>query len=156
MVDKEDELFEAWLKQPAEPDEAVDELFLAAVEQLGPASTRPVSPTTEAAAARSKRGLRRRAAAGKIRPERDLDLHGMTRETARHATALFLERARRDGLAVVRIVCGVGIHSVEEPVLRSALEEWLRCDFRSVLWEAVQTPPSQGGRGAYLVFLRAR
>ena len=56
-----------------------------------------------------------------------LDLHGETAETARRLTEHWLRQQRAEGIDLVRVVTGRGLHSVGGPVLpgeiRALLEE---------------------------------
>ena len=70
---------------------------------------------------RRLRPLRR----GELGCELELDLHGLRREEARRALRATLRRAIGTGLRCIRVVHGRGLRSAEEPVLRTALPEWL-------------------------------
>jgi DNA-nicking Smr family endonuclease len=67
---------------------------------------------------------------GKLRPDRQLDLHGMTLARAHAATRAFIEAAVRDQCRVVEIITGVGergdgkirrefMHWINAPEMRS-------------------------------------
>ncbi|MGE0355261.1 MAG: Smr/MutS family protein [Gemmatimonadales bacterium] len=59
-------------------------------------------------------------------PVAELDLHGHTREEARGATELFLQRCRRSNSAqVVHIITGRGRGSAGGPVLKPLLKRLL-------------------------------
>jgi DNA-nicking Smr family endonuclease len=85
--------------------------------------------------------------------QRHLDLHGMTREVAREALALFIRHAERDGLRCVRVVHGKGNGSPgREPVLKGKVRAWLVQ--KSQVLAFAQASASDGGHGAVLVLLR--
>ncbi len=85
--------------------------------------------------------------------QRHLDLHGMTREVAREALALFIRHAERDGLRCVRVVHGKGNGSPgREPVLKGKVRSWLVQ--KSEVLAFAQAPAPDGGHGAVLVLLR--
>jgi DNA-nicking Smr family endonuclease len=85
--------------------------------------------------------------------QRHLDLHGMTREVAREALALFIRHAERDGLRCVRVVHGKGNGSPgREPVLKGKVRAWLVQ--KSEVIAFAQAAATDGGHGAVLVLLR--
>jgi DNA-nicking Smr family endonuclease len=86
--------------------------------------------------------------------EDELDLHGMTRDTARDQVGDFLRRAGRRGLRCVRIIHGKGLGSAGgEPVLRSMVHSWLVQKDEVV---AFCVPGrAEGGHGALVVLLKA-
>ncbi|MCB1745273.1 MAG: Smr/MutS family protein [Gammaproteobacteria bacterium] len=89
---------------------------------------------------------------GRLRPQIDIDLHGMTVEQARVAFALFLRECRYANLRVVRIVHGKGFGSGGVPVIKSHLVRWLRA--REEIVAFCSTTPRDGGTGAVYVLLR--
>jgi DNA-nicking Smr family endonuclease len=98
--------------------------------------------------------LWRRLRRGSFRIQAELDLHGLNREKARHATAAFLQRCRDRDHRCVRIIHGKGNGSPNSgPVLKVALDGWLRRR-RDVLAFA-SARPEHGGTGAVYVLLRA-
>ena len=85
--------------------------------------------------------------------QRHLDLHGMTRDVAREALALFIRHAERDGLRCVRVVHGKGNGSPgREPVLKGKVRAWLVQ--KSEVLAFAQASARDGGHGAVLVLLR--
>ncbi len=85
-----------------------------------------------------------------------LDLHGLTREEAKHEVGDFLVEARRYGMRCVLIVSGRGLHSPEgKPILKTSLVEWLtgRRMAKHVL-AFCSARPCDGGLGALYVLLR--
>ena len=85
--------------------------------------------------------------------QRHLDLHGMTRDVAREALALFIRHAERDGLRCVRVVHGKGNGSPgREPVLKGKVRAWLVQ--KSEVLAFAQASAQDGGHGAVLVLLR--
>lgn len=91
---------------------------------------------------------------GIIRLDRQLDLHGLTREEAFAALAHFLGAARRAGEKGVLVITGQGRHSVDGPVLQQAVAGWLRDQGRELVLEYAPAPRELGGSGALVVFLR--
>jgi DNA-nicking Smr family endonuclease len=84
----------------------------------------------------------------------ELDLHGMTRDTARDQVGDFLRRATRRGLRCVRVIHGKGYGSAGgEPVLRSMVHSWL-VQKDEVLAFCVANK-TDGGHGALIVLLKA-
>lgn len=83
----------------------------------------------------------------------EVDLHGMTRETARHMTAEFLRNARGRGYRCVRIVHGKGLGSPnKEPVLKVKVRHWLMQ--RDEVLAFTPARPADGGTGAVVVLLK--
>lgn len=91
---------------------------------------------------------------GTIRIDYELDLHGLTRDEALDALALFIGGAFRRQQQAVLIITGKGNHSPEEPVLKGAVEKWLREAGRAMVAEFLQAPRQLGGEGAVVVFLK--
>lgn len=83
-----------------------------------------------------------------------LDLHGMNRDQARNAVALFLAECQQHGYRCVRIVHGKGLSSPgREPVLKKLVLGWLS-QRREVL-AFCQARAAEGGAGAVVVLLAA-
>ncbi len=134
---------------PVEPDDAG--VFLEAVGRLDK-TFRDALP--EAAAAPRARPRRiRQLERGALRPDGELDLHGLHRDEALRKTRTFLAHAVRQGWEVVIIVTGKGLHSNEGPVLRQAVERLLDT-VRELVLEWGEAPRRYGGGGALAVFLR--
>lgn len=91
---------------------------------------------------------------GVIRVDRQLDLHGLTREEALAALPRFLRNARVHGEKAVLVITGKGINSPGEPVLQQAVAAWLRDAGREFVVEFAPAPREMGGSGAFVVFLR--
>jgi DNA-nicking Smr family endonuclease len=84
-----------------------------------------------------------------------LDLHGMRRDEAREALALFLRNATRRGLRCVRVIHGKGLGSVnKEPVLKHKVRSWLVQKDEVIAW--CQARAADGGSGALVVLLKAQ
>lgn len=85
--------------------------------------------------------------------QRQIDLHGMTRDTAREALSQFIRQAARDGLRCVRVVHGKGNGSPgREPVLKAKVRAWLVQKQEVIAF--AQASAADGGHGAVLVVLR--
>lgn len=91
---------------------------------------------------------------GIIRLDRQLDLHGLTREEALEALPAFLASARQAAEKAVLVITGQGLHSVDGPVLQQAVAGWLRDQGRGLVLEYAPAPRELGGGGALVVFLR--
>ena len=90
----------------------------------------------------------------KSKPERSIDLHGMSVEECTKALSEFISEAHRDGLRKVLIVHGKGLHSGGESVLRRSVHDYLRQS--ELAGEMGDAERSDGGRGATWVILRYR
>jgi DNA-nicking Smr family endonuclease len=86
--------------------------------------------------------------------QRQLDLHGLTRDAAREALSQFLRQAERDRLRCVRIVHGKGNGSPgRQPVLKDKVRAWLVQKDEVIAF--AQAGAADGGHGAVLVLLRS-
>lgn len=95
----------------------------------------------------------RKLRAGHWSIQRQLDLHGLRRDEAREALAMFIRLCRRTGLRCVRIIHGKGLGSPgKTPVLKGRVQSWL-VQKREVL-AFVQARPAEGGAGALVVLLQ--
>ena len=98
---------------------------------------------------------RRQLARGRIRPERRIDLHGLTEAEARRACLDELREAIDAGERCVIVVHGRGRRSAKGAVLRPALPGWLAdpaLEGRVLAFTPAQ--PDDGGSGASYVLLR--
>jgi len=84
----------------------------------------------------------------------ELDLHGLNRERAQPAVAVFLADCQDRGVRCVRIIHGKGNGSPNTgPVIKSLLDAWLRR--RKDVLAFCSARPQDGGTGAVYVLLRA-
>jgi DNA-nicking Smr family endonuclease len=91
---------------------------------------------------------------GSYRLEGEVDLHGLNRDKAKGAVAVFLAHCQDRGWRCVRIIHGKGNGSPNSgPVIKSLLDGWLR-KRREVL-AFCSARPHDGGTGAIYVLLRA-
>lgn len=91
---------------------------------------------------------------GIVSIERQLDLHGLTRQEALSALPSFLKSASVHGEKAVLIITGKGNNSPAEPVLQQAVVGWLRDAGKKLVVEFAPAPREMGGSGALVVFLR--
>lgn len=133
-------------------NENEQELFLQALGKLEARfqDELPEEETLPAARPKRQKQLQR----GRLKPEAELDLHGLTRDEAIEKVGHFLDNAAFHQLQLVLIVTGKGSHSEEGPVLRSAVETWLQQAVGTVVAEWCRAPREYGGEGALAVFLR--
>lgn len=90
---------------------------------------------------------------GQFAIEAELDLHRMTSDEARIATATFLQLAKDAGKRCIRIVHGKGLGSPDKiPVLKTKLNHWLKQ--RNDVLAFCSARPVDGGTGAVYVLLR--
>lgn len=81
-----------------------------------------------------------------------IDLHGLNRDAAREALALFLNNAGKRGLRCVRVVHGKGLGSPgRQPVLKGKVRSWLVQ--RQEVLAFTQARGPDGGAGALIVLL---
>ncbi len=90
----------------------------------------------------------------KMKPQAEVDLHGLTVEQAESVLDLFIRESFRDGLMKVQIIHGKGNHSTEQAVLpgivRNYIEKSPQCG------EFGYATGNEGGSGAVWVLLRQR
>ncbi|GAB0117511.1 Smr/MutS family protein [Acidisoma sp. 7E03] len=90
---------------------------------------------------------------GRMRPQRTLDLHGRTAQSAFAAFERFIAEARADGVRCVEIVTGRG--AGEGGVLKRELPHWInRPDIRAGVLAAAH--PHRANVGAVILLLRRR
>jgi len=97
----------------------------------------------------------RRLRRGQYTVDQQLDLHGMTTHDARRAIEVFIEKRKKEGDRVLRIVHGKGGHSPRGvSVLRGEIAAWLTDGVAKRHIAAFATAPDEeGGAGALLVLL---
>ncbi|MDJ0867697.1 MAG: Smr/MutS family protein [Myxococcota bacterium] len=102
------------------------------------------------------RGHLRRLRRGEVEPDREVDLHGLRRETARRRVREALASALDRGERCVLVIHGRGRHSSEAPVLRSALPEWLAEPPHGPRVMCFASAPAQRGGATYVLLRRTR
>lgn len=96
----------------------------------------------------------RRLRRGGYRIGAELDLHGLNRQAARHAVAVFLADCQDRNIRALRIIHGKGRGSPNSgPVIKALLDGWLRR--RKDVLAFCSARPHDGGTGAVYVLLRA-
>ena len=137
------------------PDNAEQEAFVRAIGQLkldvSFADRFPEDDELKPLAVNRLRQLKR----GIINVDRQLDLHGLTRDEALAALPHFLGNAQAHGEKAVLVITGKGNNSPAEPVLQQAVMGWLREQGKKIVVEFAPAPREMGGSGAFVVFLRA-
>ena len=100
---------------------------------------------------------------GKIKPERVLDLHGLTSVEAKRKALEFTKINFNLGFKLLLIITGKGKITIndfnkEEPrngVLRKSLKSWLyESDLRPNILGIISSHISHGGEGAFYVYLK--
>tara|TARA_Y100001933_G_C18930083_1_gene534956 strand:+ start:126 stop:689 length:564 start_codon:yes stop_codon:yes gene_type:complete len=99
---------------------------------------------------------------GKLTPEAEIDLHGMTLDQAQGALTGFLLRAHAQGKRLVLVVTGKGRDRddggpipVRRGVLRHNVPLWLRVPpLGPLVLEVSEAHHRHGGGGAYYVYLK--
>jgi DNA-nicking Smr family endonuclease len=101
-------------------------------------------------------GTVRKLRRGDYAVQAHLDLHGLTRDEAKHAVEKFLRGSRNAGKRCVLLVHGRGLHSKDQiPVLKAALTTWLAtARFGRYVLAFATAQPVDGGAGAIYVLLR--
>lgn len=136
-------------------EESEQQLFLEAIDGLKldvrfqdevPEEPLPLKPGSISRMKQLRRGT--------IRIDYELDLHGLTKDEALDALNSFVKGAYRRGQKAVLVITGRGNHSPEEPVLKSAIDKWLREEGKEMVVEFLSAPRQMGGEGAVVVFIR--
>ena len=100
---------------------------------------------------------------GKLRPERKIDLHGMTLNQAHPQLNRFISSAYADGCRLVIVVTGKGRSGRDEGgpiptpkgVLRNQVPRWLGAPpLSAMVLQVTDAHVRHGGSGAYYVYLR--
>lgn len=92
---------------------------------------------------------------GRIRPEAQLDLHGMTQDEAHRELAAFITRAQNDGRRCVIVVTGKGRVGEGGGVLRQGVPGWLNTPaLRPRIMGFCAAQRRDGGAGAVYVLIR--
>ena len=93
---------------------------------------------------------------GQLRPEAQVDLHGMTQAEAHADLNRFVAECQMSGLRTVLVITGKG--SIKDGgVLRRMVPRWLnQPSLRAMVVAIEQAVPRDGGLGAYYLLLRRR
>ena len=100
----------------------------------------------------SRERLRRLAGAS---AEREIDLHGHTRDEGLRGLESALQAALAAGARTLCIVHGRGLHSQGRPVLKQAVFQWLR-EGPCAGFVLAAVPRNDSGGGASMVLLRRK
>jgi len=130
-------------------------LFLQAIQKISETFRDESTKTNEDEPGRRSTSSRiRELKRGTITLSDELDLHGYVKDEALRRLEQFIAGAYRGGHRAVLVITGKGINSVEGPVLRGAVTEWLRGKGRGMVAEFAPAPRNKGGSGAFVVFLK--
>lgn len=83
-----------------------------------------------------------------------IDLHGLTEEEAEGECAAFIRMSVRKRLFCVKVIHGRGLRSPKGPVLKQALQQWLRGPLRKYVLAYATARDFDGGLGATYVLLK--
>lgn len=136
---------------------AEDAAFRRAMEVLAsvPDKDRDSAAEVRSAAKKALNGKLRRPKHGEI--QETLDLHGKNTERALRDLDSFIQRTRAAGRRSVRVITGKGLRSEGgTPVLKKAVERWLRRSGADRVARVEPAPRHLGGGGALILFLRPR
>jgi DNA-nicking Smr family endonuclease len=138
-----------------ENDPAVEdrELFLSALGEMT-TTFRDELPTPSAPLSAPRRMKQMRQ--GRLVPEAEVDLHGLTRAEALDKVGHFLARSAVQGLKTILLITGRGRGSGGEAILRDAVERLLTEETGKLISEWGRAPKQFGGEGALVVFLKNR
>lgn len=95
----------------------------------------------------------RKLRAGHWVVQAQIDLHGLRRDEAREALAIFLRNALRRGHRCLRVIHGKGLGSPgKEPVLKNKVRHWLTQKEEVIAF--VEARAHDGGSGALIILLK--
>ena len=121
-------------------------------------STKPAAPNKSSLPAPvvANRAEMKRLRAGKIRPQKTIDLHGYTRDNAYRRLCNEVARANTAGLRCVLVIHGKGHHSSEgSTTIKESLAEWIvQPPLVHHVTGCTLARPQDGGSGASYVLLR--
>ncbi|MCY4195801.1 MAG: Smr/MutS family protein [Rhodobacteraceae bacterium] len=100
----------------------------------------------------------RRIHGGKIKPERKIDLHGLTADAAKQALNQFFSSAVADEKRLLLVITGKGLRSGAasgQGILKQMVPKWIEDGFyRNMILYYCPAHQKHGGAGAYYVLLR--
>lgn len=106
--------------------------------------------------------LDRKARRGALKPERTLDLHGLTQISARRRLEQFFDDARRDGVRCALVITGKGARAdsssaeTTRGIIRRRFLEWIDAPpLRDHIVRVAGAAPHDGGAGAFYVFFKS-
>lgn len=104
-------------------------------------------------------GIDRKTAAkmdkGEMRPDLEVDLHGMTREAAFAKVKSVISQAYVAGKRMVLVITGKGVKTEYKSVLRDELPVWLNHEsIRPMIVRFSKATIKDGGSGAFYVLIR--
>ncbi|MFI4983583.1 MAG: Smr/MutS family protein [Rickettsiales bacterium] len=92
---------------------------------------------------------------GELRPDIEIDLHGLTREDAFSRVKNVISQAFVAGKRMVLIITGKGVKTEYKSVLRDELPAWLNHEsIRPMIVRYSQAAIKDGGSGAFYVLIR--
>jgi DNA-nicking Smr family endonuclease len=83
-----------------------------------------------------------------------IDLHGLIEDDAWDALGAFILEVRKRKLSCIKIIHGRGLRSPGEPVLKSAVERWLKGPLSKYVLAFATARACDGGLGATYVLLK--
>ena len=148
-------------REPVEIEEAVDGRVIESLRKAVPAvpAKAPVKPALPIRPGTTLDGnWDRRISSGNVTPDRVLDLHGHSLDSAWRSIDDFLERAIDDGNRVVLLITGHqrrGEPPVERGKIRAAVHDWLAASRHAGRIASVRgAHPRHGGGGSLYIILR--
>jgi DNA-nicking Smr family endonuclease len=103
---------------------------------------------------RVRKDIAQRLHQGNFAVQDSIDLHGMTLIQAEESLHVFLREALQKRLFCVKVIHGRGLRSPGGPVLKEAVQKWLRGVFRKQVLAYSTAKDSDGGLGATYILLR--
>lgn len=100
---------------------------------------------------------------GKIKIERQIDLHGLNRDAAQDALTQFITKAFQQNMRMLLVITGKGATSInpehwmedKRGILKEKLPQWLSlAPLNEMVLQHHQARPRHGGAGAFYVYLR--
>lgn len=105
----------------------------------------------------------KRFKSGKMRVERELDLHGMTEDIAYGKVVDFVKNSYLRGFRCIDIITGKGLHAEDVPffetrgVLKDRVPQWLNLpEIRPLILAVIHPEQKEGGSGVLRILLRRK
>ncbi len=91
---------------------------------------------------------------GYVKVDDKIDLHGLTKQEVAEKLCYFLKNSFESGLRRVLVITGKGKHSESGAKIRPFVEKLFKGKCINFVKNYGVAPKSQGGEGAFVVFLR--
>lgn len=141
-------------KPPSGKKDATTDALREIVEGRGKITLSDTDEYIEWVGRGTRKDIAERLHRGEFSVQDHIDLHGLTEEEAAAACAEFIAESVRKCLSCVKVIHGRGLRSPGGPVLKRALERWLRGPLSRHVLAYATARDCDGGLGATYVLLK--